>query len=213
VRSRGRLCGAVLVHPVSADLPARVLPWRNGPSAAVTSVAGGAGPDAVRHEERYFLPAWHCRAEGRYRKPEASGADMVQVRRAYPRADACWLLSAHASLNPRNVAGLKRAQRQPAGRPCEHVPLGDASVCRRYRLDGPCRPTVVPAVARLRDYRWLRPVLCRPLSPARTASGPHPSTDHCSKAGKHRPEPARARTAPPEFSTSWCPGRRHGRRA
>ncbi len=35
---------------------------------------------------------------------------MVQVRRAYPRADLSGQLSAHVSLNLRNVAEVKRPQ-------------------------------------------------------------------------------------------------------
>lgn len=88
-RTGSRLSGAVLVHPVSADAPAGVLPWRDGSSAAFASIADRAGPDEVRHYKQCFLLAERCRAEGRDRKPEASGAEMVQVRRAYPRADGC----------------------------------------------------------------------------------------------------------------------------
>jgi hypothetical protein len=114
VRSRDRLCRAVLVHPVSADTPADVLPWRDGPSAAFASATGGVGTDCVQHRERCFRPAERCRAEGRYRQPETPGAEIVQVRRADSCADMYGWLSAHVSLNQRSIAELKRAQRQPA---------------------------------------------------------------------------------------------------
>jgi hypothetical protein len=89
---------AVFMHPVSADASASVLPWRDRPSAAFASLTGSTRPDAVRHRERSFGLAEPDRAEGCcYRKAEASGAEMVQVRRAYQRADLCSLLSAHTS--------------------------------------------------------------------------------------------------------------------
>lgn len=94
-----RLCDAVLVHPVSADAPAGGLPWRDDLSAALALIASGAGRDDVRQQERIFRPAEPCRAEGRYRKTEATRAEVGQVRGTHPHGDVCWPRPGHVSLN------------------------------------------------------------------------------------------------------------------
>ena len=88
---------AVLVHPPPAGASTGVLPWRERPTAALASLTASGCSDAVRHHGRGFLPAESGRAEGYYRKPEASGAEMIQVRRAHSRANAS-LLVPHAAI-------------------------------------------------------------------------------------------------------------------
>jgi hypothetical protein len=154
------------MHPVSVNAPAGVLPCRDGPSATFASVTGGAGSDGVGCEERSFRSAERCRAEGRYRKPEASRAEVVQVRREYPRADVCLLLSTHVSLNPRIVARLKRARCQPVG------PVALTRVCRRELATASVVRWVAFVGVYRQSYRWIAPEAlrpgARPASPGRS---------------------------------------------
>jgi hypothetical protein len=85
------------MHPVPAQAPAGVLSSRDRPPAAFAWLTGGADPEAVRHLGRGFRPAEAGRAEVRYREPETSGAEMIQVRRADARADLVLLPLAHIS--------------------------------------------------------------------------------------------------------------------
>ena len=102
------------MHPVAADAPAGVLAWRDRPSAVLASLTDSARPDAVRHRERSFGLGKPDRAESCYRQAQASRAEVVQVRRADPRADLCLLLSAHTSWTHRTSLMANRAVRPPA---------------------------------------------------------------------------------------------------
>jgi len=99
------------MHPISTEASSDVLTCRDGQSAAFASLTSSTRPDAVRRQGCSFLlaePGW---AQGCHRKPEASRAELLQVRRAYPRADLCPLRLAHTSSTHEMPQEIKRARR------------------------------------------------------------------------------------------------------
>jgi hypothetical protein len=69
------------------------------PSAAFAWLTRGPSAGAVGHHKSSVLSAEADWTEGCHRKPEAAGAEMSQVRRAYARANLCVLPPAHTSCN------------------------------------------------------------------------------------------------------------------